>query len=146
VGATADDEHAVVRHMASRQQYQSVHDFRRQCCFSEVDPQLDGGRFLVDVLPARTRRAEKTLFDLAVLQNDGVRHSHHGSIPIWRCRRESSRFKAPDAICSALDALLESVQHCGREWMTGAESGSRETRDDTAFGCRRSGGAGDDPA
>ena len=48
---------------------------------AHVEPQLNGARHLVDVLPARPRGAHKTFLDLALVEGNVIRHWNHGTRP-----------------------------------------------------------------
>src|SRR5579859_3415847 len=65
--ARVDDEDAFVGHPAARNRSKAFADLVRQRVRSgEVEPELNGGRHLVDVLTARSGRADEAFLDVAV--------------------------------------------------------------------------------
>ena len=59
----------------------------------DVEPQLDGGRDLVDVLPARAGRAHEPFLELAVFDDDGVGDADHVATGTTKARRHEGATK-----------------------------------------------------
>ena len=70
----ADDEHALVRDAPPGEPHQPVaHGERQAAGMAHVETQLDRGRDLVDVLPARPRGADEALLEVALVDRDARR-------------------------------------------------------------------------
>src|SRR5262245_11370889 len=81
LGAVAlrrDDEHAIVGEPAAGQPFEPrAHRIGQRWRVAHVEAQLHGGRHLVDVLPARTRGADETLLDPALVDGDRIGDADH---------------------------------------------------------------------
>jgi len=74
---THDDELAVCRHGPAGQCDESVFHIGWQRGRSNVHPQLNGGRFFVDVLVASTRRANEALLYVAIVDHEVFAYPDH---------------------------------------------------------------------
>ncbi len=77
----ADDEHAIAGDAPTTQSLQAyAHIGGKAAGAPHVEPELDRGRHLVDVLPARSRSADEVFFDLRFRDGDGNWPSTYGGI------------------------------------------------------------------
>src|SRR5215475_13679134 len=93
----ADDKHAVLRQAPAGKAHQPRADGSRQARRTgDIEAQLDGGRNLVDVLPAGSRGAYELLAQLPLRDIDGARHAQAGAsavssvAPSLTARRDAS--------------------------------------------------------
>ena len=76
--ACVEHEHAFARHAFSRKADQTpLYALRETGRGHDVEPKLDGGRHLVDVLPAGSRRANEREVNLGLIKNDVFGDLYH---------------------------------------------------------------------
>ena len=74
-----DDDHAIAGDPPAGELVKPLaHGLGQRGRAARIEPQLHGGRHLVDVLPARTRGAHERLLQLGIVDLDRGGHVQHG--------------------------------------------------------------------
>jgi D-alanyl-D-alanine carboxypeptidase len=80
MGLGGDHQHAVFGEQAARQGFHAALQKIRQSRCQDIETQFNGGRYLVDVLPARAGGADKVFLDIGGVQDYRIGDPDHGPL------------------------------------------------------------------